>query len=132
MREAPEDLENRLPVWRALQDFYLDNELTQEDLEYIARVLARSPYAMRDLDHIMFREMWPAFIQNLGVAPGNWVGWKDDFIRERVLGYAQRLRLIPWWLHPVKLLMFGRKWPYVKKRADELRNKPLSREVGTR
>jgi hypothetical protein len=107
-----EDLPNRTPVWVAMSDLYLDTELTDAALAHIAKVCAASPYSERELEHIMFSEVWPAFIPNLLSVAGEWAGWREDVVQRKVLErYRSRIDL-PWRLNPLKRF-FCREWSTV-------------------
>lgn len=82
---SDEDVAKRLPVWSILSETFLDSELNDQDYDRIALELARSGFAAQTLEQVFKREVAPAFCVNmLGVA-GEWRGWPDDFIKERVL-----------------------------------------------
>lgn len=97
-----------------MTDFYLDTELTDVMISCIARVCAASPYSRRELGQIMFTEVWPAFLPNLLSYAGEWAGWKEEFVRRRILEcYKSRLYL-SWRLNPLKWF-FCNKWAAVEK-----------------
>lgn len=54
--------------------FYLDTELTDFTIEYIAKICAESTYSIEEIEKIMFTEVWPAFIGNLWSVAGEWGG----------------------------------------------------------
>jgi hypothetical protein len=85
----------------------------ESDYQYIAKVCAESPYSLRELDRIMFCEAWPALIANLYSMAGEWSGWNEEFLVNRILS-KYRLRLHIWWrLNPLKLF-YCWKWGHVK------------------
>jgi hypothetical protein len=110
------DLESRLPVWQACSNFYLDSDMPPETLIYIAKVCAVSPYSSRQLDSIMFCEVWPALKWNLFSMAGEWAGWRDNELMELVLSNYRRRLNICWWLTPIKLFYCFR-WLAVKRRV---------------
>ena len=63
-------IEERLPVWEALSDFFLDTELENSDYQRIARVLAASPYSIQDTEDILKYELYPVLIWNLRSVTG--------------------------------------------------------------
>lgn len=74
----------RMPVWNALAEFFLDTELSAADLKRIASVLARSKYTEEELHEILRHEVYPACSPNLTQPAGEWAGWDEDWIREVV------------------------------------------------
>lgn len=120
LRPPAEDLENRTPVWVAMSDFFLDTELTESIISHIARICASSPYSMEELERIMFMEVWPAFVANLRSVAGEWAGWSEEFVQERVLECIKPRIEVPWRLGPRKRSRC-REWPEIERRIMELR-----------
>ena len=58
-------IDDRLPVWEALSDFFLDTELDEKDYQRISEVLASSPYTILDIEDILRFEIYPVLIWNL-------------------------------------------------------------------
>lgn len=115
-----DDLKERTPVWVALSEFYLDNELTDGDIERIAKVCANSPYSITELRGILASEVNPAFYQNLISMAGEWGGWSADFVQQRVLNEyrpirAFLLRNIP------SLYLSSHTWRAVEREVQALR-----------
>lgn len=55
----------RMPVWEALSELFLDDELSQEDCQRMASVLAGSRYSVKELQEILRHEVYPACALNL-------------------------------------------------------------------
>lgn len=81
-------LNSRLPVWQALSDFWLDTELQDFELEYIARVLADSPYSLEEIKDIHQFEVAPAVSANFLCVAGVWVGFDKDWLMTLCQGNA--------------------------------------------
>ena len=116
-----EDLENRTPVWLALSEFFLDTELTEVTVAYIARICAASPYSMKELERIMFLEVYPAFVSNLFSVAGEWAGWSEEFVRKRVLESYKPRYCLSWRMNPVKRF-WCMEWPDVERKIMEFRS----------
>ncbi|WP_157212785.1 DUF7079 family protein [Herbaspirillum sp. CF444] len=117
-----EDLANRVPVWSSMTAFFLDTDLRREDILYIAKVCAASPYSAKELERIMFSEVWPAFLPNLFATAGEWSGWSEDFVRERVMKKYKRRIYFSWRLNPLKRY-FCKAYTVVEKEVDVSRRK---------
>jgi hypothetical protein len=86
-----EQILERMPVWDALSELFLDDELSQEDCRRMASVLARSRYSVEALQEILRHEVYPACSLNLISVAGAWGAWGEDWIRERIAPrYNQR------------------------------------------
>jgi hypothetical protein len=89
-----EQISERLPIWDALSGFFLDDELTDDDHQRIASVLARSKYTEKEIHDILRHEVYPACSLNLVCVAGAWGTWGEDWIRERIAPrYDRRPRL---------------------------------------
>ena len=96
-------IEERLPVWEALSDFFLDTELDEADYRRIADVLASSPYSLSDTEEILRHEVYPVLIWNLRSVAGEWAGFDRDWLRESIEPRLNkrpkfRLPLVQWWM----------------------------------
>ncbi|MES9970528.1 MAG: hypothetical protein ABW092_10885, partial [Candidatus Thiodiazotropha sp.] len=111
---------DRLPVWQACSRFYIDNELSDNDLDHIANVCAQSKYTCKELDKIMFSEVWPAFAANLFSMAGNWTGWDDEYVAERVLEKSRFNLYLSWKLNPIKRF-YCSEWTRVMSKVNEYR-----------
>jgi hypothetical protein len=76
--------EERLPVWDALAQFFLDDELQPGDYERIANVLADSRYSLAELEDILRHEVYPACKWNLICVAGAWGTWGEEWIMEHI------------------------------------------------
>ena len=121
LRHPLDDLQGRTPVWVAMAALYLDTDLTDITLSYVARVCAASPYSKRELEHIMFSEVWPAFLPNLLSVAGEWAGWSEEFVQRRVLASYKRRLYLSWRLNPLKLF-FSREWLAVARLIEKVRS----------
>lgn len=93
--------------------FYLDTELTDFTIEYIAKICAESTYSIEEIEKIMFTEVWPAFIGNLWSVAGEWAGWEPEFVQQRVLARFRPRLYFSWRRNPLKRFYCGR-WAEVE------------------
>lgn len=75
-------MDERLPVWTALSELFLDTELQEDDIARIVAVLERSPYSAREVETILKTEVSPAFAANLLSIAGEWQPWQEAQVRE--------------------------------------------------
>jgi hypothetical protein len=106
-----------------MTEFFLDTELTETAMSYIARTCAASPYSTRELEKILFTEVWPAFLPNLLSMAGEWSGWEEQFVQERILKSYRPRFYFSWRLNPLKWY-FCSSWSTVARRIAQLRNEP--------
>jgi hypothetical protein len=91
------EIEQRLPVWHALSDIFLDTELQPHDYRWIARVLGSSGYSRVELRSIFEDEVAPAFVVNLFSVAGEWTSWSPDEVRQIMLrSLRRRFPLLRW------------------------------------
>ena len=130
MNAAPEVIRERLPVWRAFSEFFLDTELDDEAIARIAGVLALSPYDDEELWNILRHEVYPACHPNLLSVAGEWAAFDDRWLMERVAPRCDRRPRFSWpCLHR---WLFRDHWEKVRYRLAEIRgSKPGSAGGGS-
>jgi hypothetical protein len=77
-------LDDRMPVWEVLAEFFLDTELDDGDYRRISNVLASSPYSIRDIEDILKWEVYPGLIGNLRSITGERVGFNRDWLKRQI------------------------------------------------
>ena len=80
-----EETARRLPVWTALSELFLDQELQPENYRHMASVIEQSGYSIAEAEDMLRNEVAPAFAVNLWSLAGEWQGWPEDYVRKRVL-----------------------------------------------
>lgn len=84
-RFSEAEIARRLPVWCALSDAFLDTELDQRAYRHIAKVIRAQGFGAAEGEAIFRDEVAPAFAYNLWSVAGEWAGWPETTVRERVL-----------------------------------------------
>ena len=79
------EIERRLPLWIALSDLFLDTEPTRSTYENIARTIIGHGFQPEHAEAIFREDVAPAFWINLLAPAGEWQGWEDGLVRERVI-----------------------------------------------
>ena len=80
---AIRDLTHRIPVWKALSEFYLDTELSEKDYQRIAETLKVSPYSFEEILEIDLYEVFPVLQMNLLSSAGAWAGFDHEWLIEK-------------------------------------------------
>ena len=91
------ELDQRRLVWEPLSRLYLDTELDSSDYQTIAGLLSRSSYTPDELEAILKHEVGPVVAANLLCVAGEWSGFNDAWLEEKILQRKRSLlrRLIP-------------------------------------
>ncbi len=85
-----DDLEQRLPVWMALSELFLDTTCTLGELKVIAQRLAQSPYPLEEVEGIFLYEVAPVLHQNLrGKKAGEQKRFDPQKVRDAVLAQLE-------------------------------------------
>ena len=103
-------LARREPVWRAMAALWLDTELEETELRYIAAALRESGLPRATLERIYRVELAPVLGPNLLSVAGEWAGFDDAWLRARILDNLRRRprRTAFWaWFPPTRRL-----WTY--------------------
>lgn len=124
---SPQELQSRAPVWEALADFWLDTELVDFEFDYIARIIAESPYSLSEVRDIHDYEVAPAVSANLLSVAGEWAGFNSEWLIAECRRCAAH-RHSPWfrariWLQRPLLRSFtAHYWQQVIPRVHVLRS----------
>ena len=111
-------IEERKPVWFALSELFLDTELDSTAIESIAQRLASSPFTATKIEEILRFEVTPALKANLMVVAGEWDGFDENWLCDRMAPLINRKPLIRF---PVFRLV-RRDWKKIKVRIHEIRD----------
>lgn len=70
---------DRVVAWKIFSNLFLDTDFSDEELNEFAEILAKLPFSIAELSHILGREVGPACEQNLMQWPGGeWLAFSDD------------------------------------------------------
>jgi hypothetical protein len=91
MPAVSDHLDVRIPVWTALSELYLDTDVALS-YEYIVRTLAASPYSLDALHEMLMYDVHPALYPNLMSVAGEWAGFDQDWLVERIAAVRRQPR----------------------------------------
>ncbi len=130
------EIERRKPVWTALSDLWLDTELNESDLSYIAREMHASGYSIQELREIYLYEVAPAIFMNLSGVGGEWLGFEDAWLHDKILrSLRTRARLGRWWIRVRRRRMTyatEESWGKLQRRVEALRAGSLAHSTDSR
>ena len=121
MKATEAQIEERMPVWEALSEFFLDNELQPDDYERIAQKLAVTTYTEREIEEILISEVCPVCKWNLLSIAGEWAGFNQDWLKKKIsprFGKRPRFRSLFVLRHR---WLYARHWNKIKTRMSEIR-----------
>ncbi len=78
-------IQARMPLWDALSILWLDTEVTDADLEWIARVMADSGLTIEELWRVYSYEVAPVVYKNIYSFVGQWMGFSSDWLRTEIV-----------------------------------------------
>ena len=94
----------RIPIWIALSDLYLDTDVALSH-DCIARTLAASPYSLDDLHEMLMYDVHPALYPNLMSVAGEWAGFDEAWLVERIATIRRqprwRRRISHWFVRDI-------------------------------
>lgn len=113
----------RSTLWKALADFWLDTELQDFQLNYIARVIVASPYTLNQARAIHNREVAPVLWRNMANVAGEWAGFDDTWLVARceeqmVKSKSLSTRARNWLLLPTIWFFTAGYWRQVVRRVN--------------
>ncbi len=80
-----ETLKNRIPVWIALSELYLDTEINENTLKYIANEIKKSSYTIQEVLDINKYEVFPVLYSNLISVVGIWDMFDEEWLVNSIL-----------------------------------------------
>ena len=125
-----QQIQARMPLWEVLSSLWLDTEVTDGDLEWIARVMADSGLTIEELWRVYSYEVAPVVYKNRYSYVGQWSGFSPDWLRtEIVRNLRDRPRRTRFWtLFPItRCLMLSQtddEWKKLVAIVRRLRNEP--------
>ncbi|MEM8816556.1 MAG: hypothetical protein AAGE85_12070 [Pseudomonadota bacterium] len=97
MKPPEQDIEDRAPLWDALQMLFMDTDVTLS-YEHIVRTCKSSKYSIDEVEDILFNEVMPAVRFNLLMLPApEWCGFDVEWLKDRVLKKHRFGRRRPLW-----------------------------------
>lgn len=85
-----DEIAQRMPIWMALSELFLDTELCAADYRRIHAVLAASMHDSASLRAILDREVAPALGWNLLSIAGEWAYFTEDDLRKLIVPRLDR------------------------------------------
>jgi len=79
------ELKRRESIWSALSDLFLDCEISDNQRKFIARSVVDSNYSEEQIQDILWKEVFPALCDNLRIAGGEWAGFDQTWLNNRIL-----------------------------------------------
>ncbi|GAA4272532.1 hypothetical protein U6A24_09720 [Aquimarina gracilis] len=74
------NISERKPVWKALSELYLDNELQDSTYSYMVAKFVKSPYDFNEIKYINRYEVFPVLYRNLLSVAGEWAGFEEQWL----------------------------------------------------
>ena len=102
----------RKPLWSALSDLFLDTELQDADLSYIALKMKESSYSLDEITDILMTEVFPVCISNLNPVAGIWEGFEGESLFREIVN-AKPPNRFQRWFYQRKLWMIKEDWERV-------------------
>ena len=114
-------LEQRLPIWEAISEFYLDTELDNSDYDAIYNTLKESGQSLDSLKEIDLFEVFPTLCWNLFATAGAWSGFDTQWLAKKCSKNYIRKKIVPFRIVArfLNLLFFWMRighWKQIEKR----------------
>lgn len=74
------ELQLRKQIWSELSDFYLDTELSDEDLKHKADVFKQTGLSFEEIKDINYHEVGPLLKSNLNNIAGEWNNFDKSWL----------------------------------------------------
>ena len=125
---------DRKAVWIALSDLFLDADVSLS-YSYIIQVCADSPYAIEELENILYQEVAPVVSINLLSISGQWSGFDPDWLFKAinthlVENHSFIYRIKNWFSHLFHKNYIDSQWQKLKPEILKLRAQNNPSELG--
>ena len=118
MRFDTDTLERRKPVWLGLSGLFLDSQLQDSEIAFIAQKMKQSDYGLDQLSNILMQEVFPVCIPNLHSVAGEWAGFNEDWLVEKITGLKPP-NVFQRWFYRKNFWMIKDEWERV---VDKFKN----------
>ena len=112
-------LKIKKPLWEALSALFLDTELEEHDLAFIAKKMHESGFSLNELHDILMLEVFPVCIANLHSVAGEWAGFDENWVIETIL-VAKHPSSYRRWMNRRSFWIIKDDWEAVVERFKEL------------
>lgn len=94
-----------------MSDLFLDTELQEQDLQRIAATIRASGLSIAEARGVLLNELCPALLFNLKSIAGEWAGFDEKWLIDRILDT----------MHPNLLMRLQCRWYFWLVKKDWLR-----------
>lgn len=92
----------RIPVWLACSEFYLDTQLSKDQIAQIAQTLKASGFSLEEVENINLNEVAPVLARNLQQVAGEWEGFEEEWLVANITEWLNR----PFWRRKIDNRLF--------------------------
>ncbi|SDS07586.1 hypothetical protein SAMN05216271_1096 [Halopseudomonas sabulinigri] len=78
----------RVALWAAFSELFLDTDISADTHRFVARRIIESGLPPETVLQVLWLEVFPALCDNLRVVAGEWAGFNDEWLSERVASIA--------------------------------------------
>jgi hypothetical protein len=78
-------LATRALLWSAFSELFLDTDISADTHRFVGRRIIESGLPPEMVLQILWLEVFPALCDNLRVVAGEWAGFADDWLSERII-----------------------------------------------
>jgi len=75
-------------LWSAFSELFLDTDISADTHRFVARRIIESGLPPETVLQVLWLEVFPALCDNLRFVAGEWAGFTDEWLRERITGIA--------------------------------------------
>lgn len=87
---SEQEIADRVPVWEAIAELWLDIEMKPGELKYIAQRLAQSKYSLAELEGILLYEVAPVVHLNLRDTEGEQHSFPIEWLQAEILKHLEK------------------------------------------
>ncbi len=87
---SEDEIADRLPIWEAISELWLDTEMSAGEIKYIAQRLAQGKYSLAELEGILLYEVAPVVHLNLRDTEGEQRSFPIHWLEDEILKHLEK------------------------------------------
>ncbi|MCE2595819.1 hypothetical protein K6Y31_13485 [Motilimonas cestriensis] len=129
LQQASFDYQHCYSVWQLLSELYLDNELEQQTLVYLAQRLKNTEFSLVQLEQMLLTQVHPVLHWNLLSVAGEWTYFEatslqdaiNDYLTEQQSVRGKLKHLVTWPWRRYSQTLVSQDWLRVKALYEDLK-----------
>lgn len=95
MSLSQEEVQKRIPLWLAISQLYIDNEVGEYDFNRIVGEILKNDFSFDEAEKILIEEVAPVCCWNLYATAGVWTAFDEEDLVNKILKNIYKQEVFP-------------------------------------